>query len=89
MYQLVIESFLGLKRKGDILQFEPCIPAAWESFKIKYQYMDTLYHISILQDKNKTAMEVYVDEEIQSDNVISLINNGKEHFVKVILNNAV
>jgi len=89
MYQLIIESFLGLKRKGNILQFEPCIPEAWESFKIKYQFIDTLYHITVLQDKNQTAaIEVFVDEETQSNKIISLINDGKEHFVKVILNNA-
>ena len=87
MYQLIIESFLGLKRKGDILQLEPCIPSAWESFKIKYQFIDTVYHISVLQDKNQTAIEVFVDEEAQSNKVIPLINDGKEHFVKVILNN--
>ncbi|MEP6926364.1 MAG: glucoamylase family protein [Ginsengibacter sp.] len=87
MYQLIIESFLGLKRKGDTLQFEPCIPSAWESFKIKYQFMDTLYNITVLQDKNQTALEVFVDDEVQSNKSISLINDGKEHFAKVILNN--
>ena len=87
MYQLIIESFLGLKRKGDILQFEPCIPSAWESFKIKYQFIETIYHITVLQDKNQTALEVFVDEVAQSNKVIPLINDGKEHFVKVILNN--
>ena len=87
MYQLIIESFLGLKRKGNILEFESCIPSAWESFKIKYQFIDTIYHITVLQDKNQTALEVFVDEEAQSNKVIPLINDGKEHFVKVILNN--
>ncbi|MEJ7673955.1 MAG: hypothetical protein WKF59_14965 [Chitinophagaceae bacterium] len=86
MYQLIMESFLGLKRKENILHFEPCVPVSWESFKIKYQYMDTLYNIIVLQNKNQTATEVFVDEEVQSNKVISLINDGKEHFVKVILN---
>ena len=26
MYMLIVESFLGLKREGNVLYFEPCIP---------------------------------------------------------------
>ncbi|RYD91054.1 MAG: hypothetical protein EOP54_23060, partial [Sphingobacteriales bacterium] len=39
MYQLILEWFIGMKRKGDQLGFNPCIPAAWPSVKIKYRYM--------------------------------------------------
>jgi len=85
MYQLIIESFLGLKRKGDILWFEPCIPATWDSFSINYQYMDTSYKMTVVQDKNHTSLEVFVDEEAQTDNHIRLLNDGKEHVVKVML----
>jgi cyclic beta-1,2-glucan glucanotransferase len=86
MYQLIIGSFLGLKRKGDMLHIEPCIPAAWESFKINYQFMDTTYHITISQDKNEASMEVFVDEILQTNKTISLVNDGKEHNVKVMFN---
>ena len=85
MYQLIIESFLGLRRKGNILEFEPCVPVSWESFKIKYQFMDTLYHINVTQDKNQTEPKILVDEEAQSNQNVLLVNDSKEHFVKVIL----
>lgn len=86
MYQLIIESFLGLKCKGDILQFDPCIPAAWESFTIKYQYIDTTYYIYVLQDKNQTGIKIFVDEKVLANKTITLVNDGKEHFVKVVFN---
>ncbi len=85
MYQLIIESFLGLKRKEDILWFEPCIPATWNSFNINYQYMDTSYKMTVVQDKINTSLIVFVDGEAQADNHIRLVNDGKEHVVKVML----
>ncbi len=45
MYQLIIESFLGMKRKNASLSFSPCIPAEWSSVNINYRYLDTMYHI--------------------------------------------
>ena len=85
MYQLIIESFLGLKRNGDILWFEPCIPATWDSFQINYQYMDTGYKVIVVQDKRQSALEVFVDGVMQANNQISLLNDGKEHIVRVLL----
>ena len=85
MYQLIIESFLGLKRKGDILWFEPCIPTTWDSFAINYQYMDTAYKMTVVQDNNQTSLEVFVDNEAQPTGRITLVNDGKVHVVKVML----
>jgi cellobiose phosphorylase len=87
MYQLIIESFAGLKRKANVLRFEPCIPPTWESFKVKYQFIDTTYHITIIQNKNHEELEVFVDNTPQSNKTLLLINDGKEHFVKVLLSN--
>jgi cellobiose phosphorylase len=47
MYQLILESFVGLKRKGDTLEFKPCMPADWGVVKVQYKYMDTVYMISL------------------------------------------
>ena len=85
MYQLIIGSFLALQHKGDTLEFDPCIPAEWGSFKIKYLFIDTIYNITVLQDKDQKETEVFVDEIVQSNKIISLRNDGKAHFVKVII----
>lgn len=85
MYQLIIDSFTGLKCKANELRFEPCIPATWESFKVKYRYIDTPYHITIIQDNNHDEQEIIVDDMPQSNKILSLTNYGKQHFVKVFL----
>ncbi|MBC7626517.1 MAG: cyclic beta 1-2 glucan synthetase, partial [Ferruginibacter sp.] len=43
MYQLITDYFLGMKKEGDSLRFEPCIPEEWDSFEIKYLFGKTIY----------------------------------------------
>ena len=55
MYQLIIESFIGLRRKGDSLSFSPCIPAEWSSLKINYRFRDTFYRIEFIQSSKESV----------------------------------
>ncbi|MEJ0032698.1 MAG: glycosyl hydrolase family 65 protein [Bacteroidota bacterium] len=70
MYQLIVESFLGLHRSGDTIWFDPCIPSEWQSFSIKYKYLDTVYNITVHQGAS-------------SENKIKLVNDHIEHNVVV------
>jgi cyclic beta-1,2-glucan synthetase len=85
MYQLIIESFLGLRTEGDKLRFVPCIPAEWESFKVHYRYRETMYHITLHQKNIACESSVSVDGVKQEDNVVSLIDDATEHFIEVLL----
>ncbi|HTQ66229.1 MAG TPA: glucoamylase family protein [Puia sp.] len=86
MYQLIIESFIGLKRKGNILQFDPCIPEDWPSVNMHYRYEDTVYHISYIQDPaQEEKIKLLVDNELQTDQTIYLVNDKAEHKVAVTL----
>ena len=87
MYQLIIESFLGINRKGNSLSITPCIPSGWPSVKIHYRYMDTVYHIEFVQTHpaNKTTTKVMVDGVEESSKVIFLQNDGKPHEVKIFI----
>lgn len=69
MYQLILTSFIGLQKKGDLLSFKPCLPNGWSPVKITYRYLDTTYVISIVQDVNSIA-----DAE-----AIMLVNDGQVH----------
>lgn len=70
MYQLILESFLGLKKDGDTIWFEPCIPYEWQSFKIKYKFHNTVYSITVRQGASQ-------------DNKIMLVDDGVEHNIVV------
>jgi cyclic beta-1,2-glucan synthetase len=83
MYQLILEYFLGLKREGTILKFEPCIPVAWKSFKVKYRFGETVYTIDINQEIQSRGTSVFVDDQLQTSDSFQLINDQKDHFVSI------
>ena len=82
MYQLILESFLGLNRKGNQLWFEPCAPSEWPSFKIQYRFHETAYEIEVIltSGKDRTAM---VDGVEQPNGIINLIDDKVMHSVTV------
>jgi cellobiose phosphorylase len=85
MYQLIIESFLGLKLEGDLLRIEPCVPEDWKSFTVSYRYKHTNYGIEVIQTRLDGAAYLMVDGVEQADGAIHLIDDRAEHKVKVNL----
>lgn len=80
MYQLIIESFIGLKRRGDTLMFEPCVPEDWTSFTVNYRFHSTLYRITIHPSgKGK----ITVDEKEIPGKEIHLVDDKAEHLVVI------
>lgn len=47
MYQLILQSFIGLKRTGNKLEFSSIFPSGWNAVKLHYRHEDTTYHITI------------------------------------------
>jgi cellobiose phosphorylase len=72
MYQLILESFLGLKRSGDILYLEPCVPEEWQSFSVQYKYGNTIYRIQVFPHEGEHG-------EKQLSTTIKLVDDGQVH----------
>ena len=53
MYHLILESFIGLNKKGNIIKFHPCIPEDWPSIKIVYNFNSKEYMFEIFQQVNE------------------------------------
>ncbi len=84
MYQLIVESLLGLRLEVDKLRFEPCLSADWDTFKVHYRYRETIYHITVLQTRDvKGETGVTVDGVEQPDKAIPLLDDHQEHSVEV------
>jgi len=88
MYQLILESLLGLRLNVDKLHFAPCLPVTWQSFKLHYRYRETVYHITVSQTNKNDAtqndnMRVTVDGVERADKVIPLIDDRQNHMVEV------
>ena len=86
MYRLTVETLLGLNLEVDHLRMAPCMPLAWDSYKIHYRYRDTRYHITITRaDEPGQAMCVTLDGAECPDTRIPLVDDRREHTVEVIL----
>jgi len=61
-----------VKREGDTLRLAPCLPAHWPGFKLRYRFGEALYHITVVRD-----------ESAEAEQVISLVDDRREHSVEV------
>ena len=83
MYRLITEYFLGLQKEGNKLKITPCVPKEWESFKIRYRYKNTVYHIVVKPKTNTDEMKVIVDGVEQADKMITLTDDREKHEVQI------
>jgi cyclic beta-1,2-glucan synthetase len=90
MYRIVVEDLLGLKRRGDRLLVEPCVPGAWQRFEVTYRYGKSVLHIVIENpsDVSSAGKRVEVDGRAVPDGAIPLIDDGKQREVRVSLGEA-
>ncbi|MGZ8462259.1 MAG: GH36-type glycosyl hydrolase domain-containing protein, partial [Candidatus Deferrimicrobiaceae bacterium] len=89
MYQLIVESLLGLRLEVDKLRFAPCLPADWKAFKVYYRYRETVYEIDILQQfAGEGETSVTVDGVAQPDRAIPFVDDRRKHSVEVVIHHA-
>ena len=86
MYRLIAESLLGLRLEVNQLRLDPCLPAAWGSYKLHYRYRETVYHIEIVQGADLAG--ITIDGELHEGDAIPLVDDHREHAVEVRLKKA-
>jgi cyclic beta-1,2-glucan synthetase len=87
LYQAGLEYILGLKVRGDHIQFDPCIPAAWPNFHIVYKFKGTEYRIEVLNPDRveRGVKEVRLENRILQDKILPLNADGGIVKVQVVL----
>lgn len=86
MYRLIVENLLGLKREGETLLFEPCLPEEWKSFAMHYRYRETFYHINIHRAGSGDRTEsITVDGVVQDKKEIKLYDDRAEHRIEIVI----
>ncbi len=85
MYRLGIERILGLRRMGAALQFDPCIPAGWPEYQVKYRYGHSLYRIEVHNPEGVSSgvPQVHLDGVALPDGRVPLSDDGATHSVSV------
>lgn len=87
MYRLGIEAILGLKRAGDRLEIDPCIPSDWANCELTYRDGETLYIIRVSnpQGVNRGVMQTKLDGNVVPKGHIPLLKDGRRHEVQIEL----
>ena len=88
MYRLIIESLLGLTLQvedaGARLLIRQCLPGAWTGYHVDYRFRETTYRIDI-DSAGAAAPSVTVDGVVQPGGGIPLVDDGRAHTVRVVL----
>ncbi len=87
MYRLGVERILGLRRMGDVLRIDPCIPASWPGYRIDYRNGRCSYQIDVQNPDrvSRGVREVALDDVLIPDGRIPLKDDGGTHSVRIRL----
>ena len=83
MYQLVVESLLGLQRNGNQLCLRPLLPKTWTTFDVSYRFGTSTFAITYRVAAAGIAANVTVDGVSAPDDTLTLIDDGRAHVVLV------
>jgi cyclic beta-1,2-glucan synthetase len=88
MYQAGIEWILGFRLRGTELRLDPCIPATWPGFQIRFRYHTTTYEIVV--DNPHAVSRGILSAELDGDLVpdgasVALHDDGATHRLRVVL----
>lgn len=81
------ENILGIKKEGEKLCINPCVPKEWESYSVTYNYKSSVYNINVYNPDHKEVgiKTIYSDNSAISTNEINLLDDEKEHRIDVIM----
>lgn len=87
LYKAGIEYILGIKKRGNKLYIDPCIPQEWEGYKVHYNHFDTTYKINILnpEKRSKGVISISLDGKYIHSKAIELSNDKGSHEVVVLM----
>ena len=89
MYQAGVEWILGIQRRGERLYLKPCIPKAWGEYSMTYRFKQTTYLIQVQNPLHTSTggskLELDGQELEFTEPFISLIDDGLEHVVRLVL----
>jgi cyclic beta-1,2-glucan synthetase len=90
MYRVGVESILGLRRSGNAFTVDPCIPASWPGYEMRWRVQGTEYRISVENPAGQCrgVVSVVVDGVEEPTRMVPLVHNGGTRHVRVVLGSA-
>jgi cyclic beta-1,2-glucan synthetase len=87
MYRAGLESILGLERRGEKFQVEPCIPSSWSEYEIVWRFGRTRYEITVSNPEGRCrgVSEAELDGSPVDPRALPLSDDGVTHRVRVVM----
>ena len=87
MHRLGIEILLGIRREGDHLHLDPCIPGRWEGFDVEWRALGAAYRIRVRNPEGvcRGVRSVTLDGRAVAGAGVPLLRDGRTHDVEVVL----
>jgi cellobiose phosphorylase len=85
MYQLLVESLLGIHLEGDQLRFTPLLPREWDHYRIRYRFRQTVYRLVFRRMTGGVANldSIRLDGVWMSGRILPLRDDQVEHLVEI------
>jgi cyclic beta-1,2-glucan synthetase len=88
-YRVAMERVLGLRKQGEQLVIDPCIPKHWPGFSVTMRYRSSTYEITVENPArvSRGVVRIELDGEniVDAGGTVQLIDDGAVHQVRVVL----
>jgi cyclic beta-1,2-glucan synthetase len=87
LYRIGLESILGIRRLGNFLKLDPCIPPDWKYYKAVYRFRSTSYQILVENPQNREqgVTTVWLDGHTVDGAQVPLVDDQCEHEIRVVM----
>jgi cyclic beta-1,2-glucan synthetase len=87
MYRIGLEEILGLKKLGQAFALDPCIPAAWSGYSIRWRTGSSVYEIEVQNPhgRSRGIREAWLDGREADPRALPLLDDARTHKVRVVL----
>jgi cyclic beta-1,2-glucan synthetase len=91
LYQAAVQALLGLRRNGDTISIDPCIPTVWPVYMLEWTISGTRYRFVVENPDHRSRgiASASLDGVAVNAAAIPLLTDGGEHEVRVVLGTAV
>jgi len=89
-YRVAVERILGLRRHGENLLLDPCIPSSWPGFALTYRFGKAKYEIAVENPLGVCSGVLAVKADGQTitgsqKNLIPLTDDGASHKILIVM----
>ena len=87
IYRVGLEQILGIRRRGDTLCFDPCLPQAWKESEVNYRYGSAVYRIRLHNSQGPEGGRLIMEADGRRSDIaeITLRDDGERHEISLYL----